>query len=127
MDKDVKTHIMNIMKSGTGGCNHQEMSQALKCPTCQMKMIRAQSELKRLSKEYPEKFVRKEPEYKNSPEVEKNFEMLADRLGKDKLYQQHLKLVSTGTPEERKRETIRANRGYYERHYEEDGNIKKIW
>lgn len=126
MDRDIKQYIMNVMKSGTSGCNHLEMTQALNCPTCQMKMIKAQSELKRLSKEYPEKFIRKEPEYKNSHEVERNIELLADRLGKDRLYQQHLTKLATGTPEEKRKEAIKGNKGYYERHYEEDGNIKMI-
>ena len=59
MDKDVKNHIMNLMKGGTGGCKHLEMTQALNCETCKHKMIRAQSEYDRLLRQHPEKFVRK--------------------------------------------------------------------
>ena len=126
MDEGIKSHIMNVLKTGAGH-NHESMTNALKCPTCQMKMIRAQSEFNRLRKEYPEKFIIKQPEYPDSLEVQKKMGMLEDREKSDKLYQRHLKLLATGTTEEKKREMSLFNKGYYEKHYEEDGNIKKVW
>lgn len=116
MDKDIKTHIINIMKSGTGGCKHQEMTQALNCSTCKMKMIRAQSEYNRLYKKYPEKFIIKEPDYPDSPQVQENLNMLEDREKRDSLYHKHIKLLTTGNPEKQRKEMKRFWNGFYEKH-----------
>lgn len=107
---------MNIMKGGTGGCKHQEMTQALQCPTCQMKMVRAQSEFNRLRREYPEKFIRKEPEAKFDIETQNLFQKEEDRRQSDKLYYDHLKTLAVGRPEEKIREIQRMGSGFYEKH-----------
>lgn len=115
MDKDIRNHIINIMKSGVGGCKHQEMSEALKCLTCQMKMVRAQSEYNRLRKEHPEKFIRKiDDGY--TPNEQNMGDMLEERIKQDSLYRKHLMLLVTGTQEEKIRENKREMSGYYEKH-----------
>ena len=121
MNQDVKAHIMSNLKGGTGGCNHLEMKEALRCPTCQMKMIRAQAELKRLTKEYPEKFIRKEDERMTPKEEELNFK-LDERIENDTDYNKHLRILAKGTREEQIREQKRELSGFYERR---EGNWKR--
>lgn len=114
MDRDIKTHIMNIMKSGTGGCKHEEMSQALSCKSCGDRMIKAQGEYKRLQKLHPEKFIRKEPvEFTKKEQI--LGDMLTERIKKDKLYQNHLKTLATGTTEEKLKEVQRIKSGFYKK------------
>ena len=113
MRADFKKYMLGLLY--TGHC--KEMSQALACKRCEPKFSKAWSEYNRLRKEKPELFIRKEPEFQPSPELKNTFEKLVDRVRNDKLYQEHLRLSLKGTPEERKRETDRANSGYYKRHY----------
>lgn len=115
MDSDIKRHIMNLMKSGTGGCKHLNMTEALNCSICKMNMIHAQSEYNRLRKQYPEKFIRKEDD--NFTLKEQNLgDMLNERINQDKLYQEHLRLLVFGTPEEKAREHKKEMSGFYTKH-----------
>jgi len=116
MDKDIKAHIMNLMKGGTGGCKHLEMGQALACSTCQMKMVHAQSEYNRLRKEHPKKFIRNDDPDTYSRKTQNLGDMLDERIKNDKLYQNHLKILAFGSEQEKKREYKRIFSGYYEKH-----------
>lgn len=124
MDQDIKRHIMNIMKEGTGGCKHLEMTEALNCSICQMKMVKAQSEYNRLRKEYPEKFIQKEIDDGYDIKTQNLGQMLDDRIAQDKLYREHLRLLACGTQEEKIRETKREQNGFYKRNVGD--NIRRI-
>ena len=114
MREDVKKYMLGLLH--TGHC--KEMFKALACKYCGTKFKKAEAEYNRLRKEKPELFIRKTPEFQPSPELKNMFDKLTDRVRNDKLYQEHLRLSLKGTPEEQKRETNRANSGYYKRHYD---------
>ena len=113
MREDVKKYMLGLLH--TGHC--KEMSAALACKYCGTKFKKAEAEYNRLRRQHPELFIRKAPEFQPSPELKNMFDKLTDRVRNDKLYQEHLRLSLKGTPEEQKRETDRANSGYYKRHY----------
>lgn len=115
MDRDVKDYIIGIMKDGTGGCRHFEMTEALDCLTCQKKMVKAQSEYTRLLKQYPEKFVRKEVDY-TSPKLLEMEQHLEDRIKNDSLYEKHLRTLAMGSPSDKVKEIQRFWSGFYEKH-----------
>lgn len=103
-----------------GDHKHLEMTEALNCKKCGIKMVKAQKEYNRLSKQYPEKFVRKQPEEAFGPKTQNLGDMLTERIKQDKLYQNHLKLLAFGTPEEKAREQRRMESGFYKRHTSND-------
>lgn len=115
MDTDIKRHIMNIMKGGTGGCKHLEMTEALACSTCQSKMLRAQSEYNRLYREHPEKFVTKKADDGLDNHALELSQQFGDRVTNDKVYREHIRLLAHGTQEEKQRELKREYGGFYER------------
>ena len=78
-----------------------------------------------MRKEHPEEFTYKEPEFIPSPELKRDVDMLVDRVKKDKLYKRHVERMAYGTEEEKDEEIKKSNEQYYQKHYEEDGSIKK--
>ena len=96
MDQTFKKHLMGMMT--TGGHRHEEMSQTLACKYCGERMKKAEVLYKRMRKEKPELFIRKEPEFMPSQEIRNMFGQLVDRVKKDKLYRRHLELSVRGTP-----------------------------
>ena len=119
MKQDVKKYIQGFMV--TGGHRHESMTDTLRCGYCGNNFKKAEKEYTRLRQEKPDLFIRKEPEYKENPETSKMRELLIDRVKRDKLYQEHLRLSEKGTLEEKIRENKRANRGYYTRHSNYEG------
>jgi hypothetical protein len=113
MNQDIKERIVSILKPE--GHRHMEMSEAVKCRSCGVKMARARNELARLTAEHPEGFIRKAPEEKFHRETENLGDMLTERIKSDAMYQKHLKLLQYGTPEEKIRELKRMESGYYTR------------
>lgn len=84
---EIRKYLMNILYSGH---RHKEISEAVKCYQCGVKMKKWESEHNRLRKLYPQEFVRPEIEYKPSPKVLKTAELLEDRLKKDLNYRKEL-------------------------------------
>ena len=113
-DTDIKRHIINIMAPGDH--KHREMTEASQCKSCGHKFLKARSEYDRLRKQYPEKFIRKEPDIPLSSRIENMDDMLGERIKNDSLYREHLKKLAYGTLEEKAREHIREMRGFYTRH-----------
>ena len=106
-----------------GDHKHLSMTDATQCKSCGYKMVKAQREYNRLIHEYPDKFVRKQPEEPFSPYTENLGQMLEDRIKNDTLYQNHLKKLAFGTPEEKQKEMRRMKNGFYEKH---TGDAKRI-
>ena len=130
MKKDFKRFLMGKLK-----LKHQHpdpftgqpsMKEALKCKQCGEHLVQAETIYKQRRKDYPEEFVYKEPEFKRSPELLKDYEKLFDRVKKDKLYKRHLERLASGTEKEKDEEIEKSNKGYYQEHYYEDNGIKKI-
>ena len=119
MKQDVKNYIQGLMV--TGGHRHESMTDTLRCVYCGNNFKKAERQYHWLRKEKPELFIKKEPEYKESEETAQMRQMLIDRLNRDKLYQEHIRLSEKGTLEEKIRENKRANRGYYRRHSNYEG------
>ena len=116
-DKGIKRHLLGLLDTGH---KHAEMKDMMECSYCGVKFKKAEKEYYRLRKTYPEKFIRYDPEPQPDREQENIKGMLEDRIKQDKLYQNHLKLLATGTTEEKKREVKRINSNYYERHTSDD-------
>lgn len=87
MKKELQTYLMNILYSGH---RHQEVGEAIKCYECGIKMKKWESEHNRLRQLHPQEFIRKEPEYKTGKQVEKNIELLEERLKKDSDYRKEV-------------------------------------
>lgn len=102
------------------------MAEALKCKKCGEQVVQAEALYKKMRKEHPEEFEYKEHEFVRSPELEKDYDMLIDRVKKDKLYRRHIEKLAKGTEQEKDDEIKKSNKGYYQKHYEEDGSVKKI-
>ena len=113
------------MKSGTGGHQHESMTDTIKCSGCGNAFKKAEKEYNRLQRTNPELFDYKEPEYPDSPELNEMRNQLKDRLRRDPMYKKHLYLSFKGTPSERKRENERANSGFYTKY--SDYQAKKVW
>ena len=130
MKKDFKRFLMGKLKLKhphpdpfTG---QPSMKEALKCKQCGEQVMQAEAIYKQRRKDYPEEFVYKEPEFIRSPELLKGYEKLFDRVKKDKLYKKHLERLAHGTEQEKDEEIKKSNEGYYQKHYYEDGSVKKI-
>ena len=103
------------------------MSVALQCKECGIQVMQAQDFYNRYRKMHPEWFIYKKPEYATSPELEKDYELLADRKQKDPLYREHIRRLAHGTEAEKDEEVRKSNEGYYQTHYVDgDGSIKEI-
>ena len=114
MNPVLKRHIINIMAPRDH--KHLEMSQAFLCSSCGVRMKKAEKFYKEQLKKTPKEWIRKAPEYPDSPELNQMRTQLADRLKRDPMYKKHIELSFKGTSSERKRENVRANRGFYTRH-----------
>lgn len=111
--QNIRKHIVNILAPRDH--KHLEMREALLCKSCGKKMAKAQDEVNRLYQERPKEFLR-QPEEEFSRETQNLGQMLEDRLKKDKLYKEHLRLLVFGNEEEKKREQRRMRTGYYRKH-----------
>ena len=114
MRQDVKKYIQGLMVSGSH--RHESMSDTVKCSKCGDNFKQAERTYARLRQERPDLFIKKEQEYEEKPELANMRQMLIDRLKRDKLYQEHIRLSQNGTREEKIRENKRANSGYYQKH-----------
>lgn len=101
------------------------LTEALKCQKCGEQVIKAEAIYKQMRKEHPEEFVRKQ-EFIRSPELNKDYEMLIERVKKDKLYRRHIERLARGTEKEKDEEIKKSNEQYYQTHYEKDGRIEKV-
>ena len=117
-----KNYLMGLLK-----LKHQHldplsqqpsMSVALQCDECGKQVIKAQEIYNRMRKEHPEEFVYKKPEFIPSPELEKQYGMLRDRVKNDKLYRKHIERLTRGSEAEKDFEIARANSGFYKTHTE---------
>lgn len=130
MKADFKKYLMGLLKLKhphpdpfTG---QPSMSEALKCEECGLQIAKAQDIYNRMVKERPEDFGYKKPEFQPSPELEKVYETLIDRMRKDPLYKRHIEKMAYGTEEEKDEEIKKSNEGYYREHYgTKDGFIRK--
>ena len=103
------------------------MKEALQCKECGEQVAKAHAMYQRYRKTNPEWFIYKEPEFKRSPELEKDFDMLAERKQKDPLYREHIRRLAHGTEQEKDEEVKKSNEGYYQTHYvDENGSVKEI-
>lgn len=100
------------------------MKEALKCDECGRQIAKAETIYKQRRREHPEEFIYKKPEFIPSPELDKSYGMLLDRVKKDKLYKRHIERLARGTEKEKDEEIKKSNEGYYQTHYEEGGMIK---
>ena len=130
MRPDFKRHLMSLLKLKhrhlEPGTQESSFTAALKCSECGGQVIKAEAIYKRRRREHPEEFVYKKPEHIRSPELENHWQMLMDRVKKDKLYKAHLERLTKGTESQQKEEMKKIDEGYYTKHYEENGIIKKI-
>lgn len=129
MRLDFKKRLMGLLKLKHSHLDpftkQPSMSEALKCSECGYRFKKAEDLYNRMRKEHPEEFIYKQPEFIPSPELKRDVDMLVDRVKKDKLYKRHVERMAYGTEEEKDEEIKKSNEGYYQKHYEEDGNIKK--
>ena len=102
------------------------MTEALKCADCGYQVVKAEAIYNQRRKDHPEEFVYKKPEFVRSPELDKHWEMLIHRVKNDQLYKAHIEKLAHGTEEEKDKEIKKSNEGYYQKHYEEGGIVKKI-
>ena len=130
MNKEFKNRLMGLLKLKHSHLDPftktPSMSEALKCNECGKQVVKAEELYNRMREEHPEEFTYKQPEFIPSPELKKDVDMLVDRVKKDKLYKRHVNRMAYGTEEEKDKEIKKSNEGYYQRHYEEDGSIKKV-
>lgn len=102
------------------------MKEALGCKECGEQVMKAERIYKRYRKEHPEQFEYKEPEFKRSAELEKDYDMLAERVQKDPIYKEHIRRLTHGTESEKDEEIKKSNEGYYQTHYtEERGGVRE--
>ena len=102
---------------------HKAMSEAASCNICG-------ANFKRVEKIYNEK-VRANPELVKREEIKKPlsakgaemYNAMEFRLKNDPMYMHHLKKSFFGTESEKRKEAIRADSGYYEKH--SDFQIKR--
>lgn len=128
MKKDFKNYLMGLLKLKHSHpdpfTGEPSMSEALKCKECGEQFKKAEAVYEQRRKEHPEEFVYQKPEFRPSPELKRSFEMLMHRVKNDKLYKRHIEQLARGTEEDKDEEIKKSNEGYYQTHYEEDGDIK---
>ena len=105
----------------SGSHRHESMTDAARCSKCGNNFKKAERTYAHLRQTRPDLFIKKEPEYKETEELANTRQMLIDRVKRDKLYQEHIRLSQHGTREEKIRENKRANSGYYTRHSNYEG------
>ena len=110
----MKNHIVRMLAPGDH--RHLSMTDAAQCKSCGKKMVYAKKEYNRLTRQYPDKFVRKAPQEGFDRKTENLGDMLQERIKMDTLYRNHLKTLAFGTPEERAREQKRMMNGFYEKY-----------
>jgi len=131
MRKDFKNKLMQMLKLKHTHLDpftkQPSMKQALlACKECAKQLADAEALYKKYRRNHPEMFERKEPEYKRSEELEKDYDDLAERVKKDPLYKEHIRKLTSGTEKEKDEEVKKSNEQYYQTHYAtEDGTIKK--
>ena len=125
-----KRYLMSLLKlrhSHLDPITQQpSFSEALKCSECGGQVMKAEAIYKQRRKTHPEEFIYKKPEHIRSPELEKSWQMLIDRVKNDQLYKAHLERLTKGTEIQKEQEMKKVEEGYYQHHYEEGGSIKKI-
>src|SRR3989344_8457367 len=130
MKQSLKNRLMGLLKLKHSHLDpfskEPSMREALKCDECGKQVIKAQDIYNQMRKDHPEEFIYKEPVFVPSPELQKSFEMLVERVKNDRLYKRHIERLAHGTEEEKDNEIKKANKGYYDTHYEEGGIEKKI-
>lgn len=119
MKADFQRQLLTYLDTGH---RHQEMKQMMLCKHCGERYKKGEEFYNRLIKEKPE-LLKREDTTPDHPEVLNKVQALEDRTKKDKLYQRHMKRLLMGSKEEKIEETKKFWSGYYERHYEEGGNI----
>lgn len=123
MDAKFKRVLMGLIRAPDH--RHESMTQASQCSSCGERFQEGLALYKRYRREHPEDAWQR-PQYALSPELRNRFNLLVDRVQKDKLYRRHVLRLAHGTEEEKDEEIKKSNEGYYTTHYEEGGNIKKI-
>ena len=118
MEKSAKDYIMSLLDTGH---RHESMTGMLACNYCGGKFKKAEKEYNRLRREKPELFGIKKLEFKPSSELQEMRGQLGDRLQRDKLYKEHIRLSFKGTPAEQQEEEDRANSGFYTKHSDYQG------
>lgn len=108
------------------GHRHASMTDCLACSHCGDRFKKGEQLWNRMRRERPELFTRQKPQFQPSQKLQNDWDMLQERVKNDKLYRKHLELSFNGTPEERKREEDRANKGFYSRFYSEGGIVKEV-
>lgn len=130
MKADFKRKLMGMLKLKHSHpdpfTGQPSMKVALSCKECGEKVVKAETLYKKMRRKHPEEFVYKEPEFIRSKDLEKSYNMLFERVKKDKLYKRHLHVLMHGTEIEKDEEIKKSNEGYYQTHYEEGGQVKKI-
>ena len=128
MEANFKRHLMSLMRSPDHG--HPSMTECMACKSCGERFAKAKALYDRTRREHPELFTgenaRKEPEYIPSQELKEDFVKLVERSRKDKLYRRHIEKLAYGTELEKDEEMKKSNKGYYTKHYEQDGKIYTI-
>lgn len=130
MKADFKKKLMGMLKLKHSHLDPftklPSFTAALSCKSCGEQVVKAEALYKKMRREHPEEFVYKQPEFIRSKALEKDYDMLSERVKKDKLYQRHLNRLAHGTEQEKDEEVKKSNEGYYQTHYEEKGRIKEI-
>lgn len=103
------------------------MSVALQCKECGEQVAQAHAMYQKYQKDHPEWFVYKKPEFTPSADLEKDYELLAERKQKDPIYREHIRRLTSGTEQEKDEEIQKSNAGYYQTHYvDERGSVREI-
>ena len=120
MDATLKAELLRRL---TLPHKHEAMQDALKCKECGVQYKEAEAWFQVKARQHPELFVRKAPEMVRSEKYAEMANQLEDRLKRDPMYKEHLKVSAFGTPEEKAREARRANSGFYKR----NSDYQKKW
>ena len=84
---NIKRHLLSILYSGH---RHEDMTEALMCYVCGVKMKKWEAEHNRPKRIYPNEFIRKEPEYRPSQQTQAIGQLLEERLKTDKNYRKQV-------------------------------------
>ena len=128
---DFKRYLMGLLKLKHPHLDpftkEPSMKEALTCKECGERVLKAEQIYKRTRTEHPEWFEYKEPEHKRSEALEKEYDLLTERKEKDPLYKRHIERLTNGTEAEKDEEIKKANEGYYQKHYvDEGGSLKEV-
>lgn len=130
MKTDFKRKLMSMLKLRHSHLDPEtrqpSMKEALKCKQCGDQVVKAEALYKQRRRTHPEEFIYKEPEFVRSSELEKDYDLLAERIQKDPVYKEHIRKLAHGTEAEKDEEIKKSNEQYYQTHYSEDGSVKKI-